>query len=476
MKGAGGAGGADAGEGTVLVVDDDDSLRTLLAMRLGAAGLRVLSAARGEEALGWVGREEVDAVLLDLRLAGGEDGLDVMERLAAARPSLPVVILTAHGTVPGAVEAMRRGALGYLSKPAEPDVLLSQVEAAVREGRQHRRGEELRRAATAGDGFMGMIGRSPAMRAMFQQISRVAPADLPVSILGESGTGKELVARAVHALGPRAGRAFLAVNCAALPESLLESELFGHVRGAFTDARSARDGLFKRADGGTLLLDEIGDMSPKVQAALLRVVQEGEITPVGGVRPERVDVRLLAATHRDLGAEVAAGRFREDLFYRVQVLPIRVPPLRERPDDVPLLAMRFLADGAPRLGRGDVRGFTPGALERLRSYPWPGNVRELQACVARGAIMAAGELVDEADVAPPRGAGDPPSPSGEATSTAVLPLSEARAAFERDYLARLLALHRGNVSAVARAAGRYRADVYGMLRQHGLDPDAYREG
>ncbi len=451
----------------VLIIDDDENILAVLRMRLRAGGYEVVTARSGDEALARL--DGVDVVLSDLRLEA-EDGLEVMERIRAVDPALPVIILTAHGTIPSAVEAMRRGAEGYLTKPADRDELFAWLRRGVETRRQRQELAGLRRAVAERAELHGVIGASAGMRRVFELIERFGPTDLTVAIHGESGTGKELVARALHRCSPRANRRFVAVNCAAVADTLLQSELFGHVRGAFTGADRDRPGLFTEADGGTLLLDEIGDMSPALQAALLRVLQEREVLPVGGRRPRKVDVRVLVATHRDLRRLVDEGRFREDLYYRVMVAPIHLPPLREREGDALLLADRFLAELA---GDRPLR-FSEAARRALREHPWPGNVRELRHAVERAVVMANGEVIEPRDLflhgpEPVRrdpGADAPPSPPP--------PYREAREAWERDYLARLLRSTGGNVSAAARRAGRNRTDLYALFRKHGIDPADFK--
>lgn len=447
----------------VLLIDDDEDILTVLEMRLEAAGHIVLTARDRAEALCGLAESQVDVAIADLRL-GDDDGLDVMEALREVDPNLPVLILTAHGTIPNAVEAVRRGAWGYLTKPVDRQELFEQIGRCV----EQRRARRPTASSADRNSLQGIIGSSPAMQRVFRLIEKVAPTRLVVTIEGESGTGKELVARAIHRLSPRADQPFLAINCAAMPDSLLQTELFGHKKGTFTGATADREGLFQRAHGGTLLLDEIGDMTPALQGALLRALQEGEVMPVGGREPVKVDVRVIVATHRDLRKLVEEEKFRQDLFYRVNVAHVHLPPLRERGDDVLLLAERFLERFAEQHGRPGLR-LGEAARAALLAHAWPGNVRELQHAIERAVVMCIGEEI-EVECLFPDGHGPGASPAGDE----IRPLREARDAWERAYLERLLGRTGGNVSAAARLAGKYRADLYALLKKHGIDPRAFK--
>jgi two-component system nitrogen regulation response regulator GlnG len=395
-----------------LVADDEPSIRFVLREALEAAGLEVTDVDSGDAALEALGSEHFDIAFFDVRMPG-LSGLELLDHARSVARDMAVVIITAQNTLENAVEAMKRGALDYLVKPfrlAEITALTEKARrtrALEREVRALRR--EVARRVPPGE---RLVGKSPVLLEIFKTIGKVARSDVPVLVTGESGTGKELVARALHAASARAEAPFVALNAAAIPRELLESELFGHERGAFTGAVESRQGRFREADSGTLFLDEIGDMPIELQAKLLRVLQSGEITPIGGRRAERVDVRILAATHRDLDAEVRGGRFREDLLYRLRVVPIELPPLRERPEDVPLLAEHFVAKYAEELGTGP-RWLADETLRRLAAHPWPGNVRELENAVKRALVLATGEVLapDDFDflvaksVENPRGAG-----------------------------------------------------------------------
>jgi two-component system nitrogen regulation response regulator GlnG len=382
----------------VLVADDEPSIRFVLRETLEQLGCTVVEAASGDAALKALSASSFEVAFLDIRMPG-PSGLELLERVRALGRDVAVVIITAQNTFENAVEAMKRGALDYLVKPFAMAEVQALVAKALRVRSLEREVSALRREMggriAPGD---RLVGRSPALLEVFKTVGRVAPRNVAVLITGESGTGKELVARAIHAASPRAGSPFLAVNTAAIPRELLESELFGHERGAFTGAVAPRAGRFREASGGTLFLDEIGDMPVELQAKLLRVLQSDEVTPVGGRVPERVDVRIIAATHRDLDSAVARGEFREDLLYRLRVVPIHIPPLRERREDVRVLAEHFCDRYAPELA-GSPRFLSAEALARLERHPWPGNVRELENAIKRALVLASGEVLSPEDFA-----------------------------------------------------------------------------
>ena len=379
---------------SILIADDHVEMAHLLADRLaehdwtcsvvdsGASAIAALATAR-------------DLVITDLRM-GDIDGLDVIDAAHKVDPELPVIVMTAFGGIDSAIEAMRRGAYHYVVKPVRLEELVLHAQRALDQRRLRRENQVLRAAAR--EGLEAMVGRSEAMRSLYALIERVALSPASVLIRGESGTGKELVARAIHATGPRRGHAFQAINCTALPEALLESELFGHTRGAFTGATSARAGVFVEASGGTLFLDEIGDMAPALQAKLLRVLQDGEVRAVGSDESRTVDVRIIAATHQDLEQRVSAGQFRADLFYRLNVVPIQIPPLRKRVEDLPLLAEHFLATARRRNPHSLVQRIAPRAIAALADYSWPGNVREVENLIERGVVMGTKPELDLEDI------------------------------------------------------------------------------
>ncbi len=444
----------------ILVVDDDRGHRTMLRALLAGAGYEALEADDGDVGVDAVRTHPVDAVLLDLRMPR-VGGIEALEAIKAARPDLPVIVLTAYASVDTAVAAMKKGAFDYLTKPVDATDLHRVLDKALE---FHRLEEEIRvlreRLGERFD-FSSIIGRSRPMRELFEALALVAPSDATVLITGESGTGKELVANAIHQNSPRRDKPFVKVNCAALHENLLESELFGHERGAFTGAAAQRKGRFELAHGGTLFLDEIGDMSPATQAKVLRVLQEGEFERLGGSRTLKVDVRVIAATHRDLEAMVAEGAFRQDLYYRLSVVPVHLPPLRDRPEDIPLLAEHFLRIYAEK-NRKPVAGFTPEAMDLLVRHPWPGNVRELQNAVERAVILCLGERITPRELPPAlQGpAGDEPqapTPAGPRT------LKDA----ERELILRTLEETGGNRTRAAQILGISRQTLINKLKEYG---------
>ena len=441
--------------GAVLLVDDDKDLLQLIAMRLSAAGYAVTAVESGEAALAALAVSRPQVVVTDLRM-GGMDGIALFDAVHRDSPSLPVVILTAHGTIPEAVSATRRGVFSFLTKPFEPKVLLDTVAEAMRLSSPPASGEL--------EGWRSeLITRSSAMEDLLSQARRVAASDASVCLYGASGTGKELLARAIHRASPRAEEPFVAVNCGAIPEGLLESELFGHKKGSFTGAVSDRRGLFQAAQGGTLFLDEIGDMPLPLQVKLLRALEERRVRPVGAHESIEIDVRVIAATHRKLEERIISGEFREDLYYRLNVVKLYIPTLAERREDIPLLANEFLSRLATRYRRERL-AFSPEAMELMVSAPWPGNVRQLLNVVEQAVALAATEVIPESLVRQALDAGD----------TALTPLDEARRAFERDYLVRILKITGGNVTKAARLAGRNRTEFYRLLERHALEPSLFK--
>jgi two-component system, NtrC family, response regulator GlrR len=439
---------------SILLVDDDRDLLHLISMRLTAAGYRVTAVESAEAALASLAVQRPQLVITDLRMQG-MDGLALFDAIHRQAPSLPVVILTAHGTIPDAVAATRRGVFSFLTKPFEPKVLLETVADALRLSTTPSGDRAGWRAA--------IITRSAAMEAVLGQAQRVAASDASVCIFGASGTGKELLARAIHRASRRAGGPFIAVNCGAIPEGLLESELFGHKKGAFTGAVQDRRGLFQACEGGTLFLDEVGDMPPALQVKLLRALEERVVRPVGANDDVPVDVRIISATHRKLEERIATGEFREDLFYRLNVVKLELPSLAQRREDVPLLAGHFLARLAERYGRPQL-GISPEAMELLVGAAWPGNVRQLLNVIERAVALTTTEVISASLV---RQALD----VGEGSLT---PLDEARRAFEREYLVRILKITGGNVTQAARLAGRNRTEFYRLLERHALEPGMFK--
>ncbi len=382
----------------ILVAEDEDLMRAIISRLLEEAGYRVAAAASAEEALEAFAAEDVAATLTDIRMAG-MDGLALLDRLKDIDPEALVIVMTAYSSVDSAVAALRKGAYDYITKPFVNEDLLQSVKNALRQRELFRENRHLRRELDRRYSFSQIIGTSEALQQVFRLVEKVAATNTNVLIQGESGTGKELIARAIHHNSPRADRPFVAINCGALPETLLESELFGHTKGAFTGATSARPGLFRSAEGGTVFLDEVGEISPAMQVRILRAVQEHEVTPVGSSAPVQFDARLICATNRDLEKEVTEGRFREDLFYRLNVIELHLPPLRERREDIPLLARHFITRTA-REQQQNEKAVEPDALTALLNYHWPGNVRELQNAIER-AFTLSGDAID-LDSLPPR--------------------------------------------------------------------------
>jgi DNA-binding NtrC family response regulator len=463
----------------LLLIDDEANLRRVLAVLLTADGHAVCEAGTVADARRALAEGVFDAVLTDQKLPDGA-GLDLVEVCQALVPPPPVVMITAFATVELAVDAMRLGAFDFITKPFLPEAVRAAVRRAVDRSALQRENARLRDEVRRLSPESQLLGESAPMRALLDLVARVAQPAVPVLITGETGTGKERVARAIHALSPRAGGPFVAINCGAIPESLIESELFGHEKGAFTGAAVARGGVFEAADGGSLLLDEIGDMPLAAQARLLRVIAEGQVVRLGSTTLRRIDVRVLAATHRDLGAAVRDGRFREDLYYRLAVALVEVPPLRERREDVPLLARRFLERVAERSGRPHL-AFAPEAFEALERQDWPGNVRELENLVERCALMSAEETISaaavEAAVGPrlrDAGAGAPGTDTaGDGREwLARLPeridLRETLDGIERELLERALRDAGGVQAEAARRLGLTRSDVSYRLRKFGF--------
>jgi two-component system nitrogen regulation response regulator NtrX len=445
----------------ILIVDDEAGIRSTLSGILEDEGYQVAAVDTAAEAEKRLATEPFDAVLLDLWLPD-RDGLEMLSGLQDRSFVPPVIVISGHGSVDAAVKAIRLGAYDFLEKPFALSRVVVTVQNALERGRL---AQQMQRLAERLERAEPLLGESPAMRRLKTEIKTAAPSDSRILILGENGTGKELVARQVHRLSRRAQRPFVEVNCAAIPEELIESELFGHVKGAFTGAGAARAGRFEQADGGTLFLDEIADMSLKTQAKVLRALQEQRFEPVGGTATIKVDVRVLAATNKDLEEEIRQGRFREDLYFRLAVIPLRVPPLRERREDIPLLVEHFLALFASQMGRLPKR-VEPAAMARLQDSPWPGNVRELRNLVERLMIMVPGDAIRIADL--PDGPASPDRPTPSVCDAGYPSLRDARAAFERFFIARTLAEMNGNVAASARALGLERSHLYRKMRALGI--------
>ncbi len=444
-------------QSTILIVDDDADLLKLLTFRLQGAGYRVDSADSAERALAKLSISVPQLVITDLRM-GGMDGMALFQNIRKTHPALPVIILTAHGTIPDAVAATQRGVFGYLTKPFDSKELLLQVEKAVSVSSVSQESE-----GSDSSWREEIITRSPMIESILAKAKLVAASDASVLIRGDSGTGKEMLARAIHRASPRAKNPFVAVNCSAIPEQLLESELFGHMKGSFTGAARDYQGLVQAADTGTIFLDEIGDMALPLQVKLLRVLQEKEIRPVGSTRSIPVDIRVISATHRNLEEAIQSGGFREDLYYRLNVVSFHLPPLAERREDIPVLATHFLNQISAKYGRS-LNGFSAEAMEMLVKSPWPGNVRELYNVIEQSVALSTTPIITPALVE-----------SALRGRTAELASFEsARSEFEREYLAKLLKITGGNVTQAAKLAKRNRTEFYKLLQRHHLNPKMFK--
>ncbi|PLP25852.1 two-component system response regulator GlrR, partial [Klebsiella michiganensis] len=436
----------------LLLVDDDPGLLKLLGMRLVSEGYSVLTAESGPEALRTLSRDKVDLVVSDLRM-DEMDGLQLFSEIQKVQPGMPVIILTAHGSIPDAVAATQQGVFSFLTKPVDKDALYKAIDDALEQS-----------APTTDERWrQAIVTRSPLMERLLEQAGMVAQSDVSVLINGQSGTGKEIVAQAIHNASPRRDKPFVAINCGALPEQLLESELFGHARGAFTGAVSNREGLFQAAEGGTLFLDEIGDMPVALQVKLLRVLQERKVRPLGSNRDIDIDVRIISATHRDLPKAMARGEFREDLFYRLNVVNLKIPPLAERTEDIPLLANHLLRQSADR-HKPFVRAFSTDAMKRLMAAKWPGNVRQLVNVIEQCVALTSSPVISDALV----------EQALEGENTALPTVVKARNQFELNYLRKLLQITKGNVTHAARMAGRNRTEFYKLLSRHELDANDFK--
>jgi two-component system response regulator GlrR len=447
----------------ILVIDDDPSILKVIRMRLEASGYRAITVTEAQSAVGRAKQEVLDLALVDLKL-NGKDGIELMEELHRINPEMPVIILTAYGTIQSAVAAMKKGASGYLTKPFDHTELLLQTKNCLQRSRLTREVKNLKKIVRQRYGFENIITRSRCMENALDQVAQAAGSDSNVYIEGESGTGKELIAKTLHLAGARKDGPFVAINCAAIPETLIESELFGYHKGAFTGASQDKRGLFSQSDGGTIFLDEISEMPLSMQAKFLRVMQEREYYPVGAQETIRVEARFIASSNKNLEAEVKNGVFREDLFFRIHVIVIQLPPLRNRKEDIPLLADYFLKKYATQT-RKDIKSFSPAAMHKLMLHEWPGNVRELENTVECAVALATQDLISEALILPAR---------GEAQDR-LRPLKDAKENFEKNYLTRLIELTGGNVSQAAKLAGKYRADLYDLLKKYDIQPADYRK-
>ncbi len=444
----------------LLIVDDDPDLLKLLSLRLGAAGYAVTTARDGREALGKLEATQPHLIITDLRM-DGLNGLELFDLISEKYPTLPVIMLTAHGSIPDAIDATRKGVYSYLTKPFDGQQLIETIENALKQGGT---GNDSLEGDEDSSWRAGIISQSTVMEELMKQAQRVAQSEASILIQSDSGTGKELLARAIHRASPRRDQAFVPINCAAIPENLFESELFGHRKGAFTGADRNHTGLIEIADGGTLFLDEIGDMPLEFQAKLLRVLQEGEVRPVGATESRPVDVRVISATHTDLDAAIRERRFREDLYYRLNVVMLELPALSERREDIPLLAHHFLEEIRSRCSQCTARSFSPEAMETLLTAPWPGNIRQLLNVIEQVAVLAVTPVIPESLV----------RKALRGKTGAITPFAEAQSEFERNYLMQVLQMTRGNVTQAARLARRNRTEFYKLLNRHHIEPKIFR--
>ncbi|MBI5043891.1 MAG: sigma-54-dependent Fis family transcriptional regulator [Nitrospirae bacterium] len=447
----------------ILLVDDDKNILEVLKMRLESKGYTVSTSENGAEAIELVKKDRFNLVISDLRMSV-MNGMVLLEEIMNIDPELPIIILTAHGSIENAVEAMQKGAYSYITKPFDDEDLLLHIKNALEKQRLTSEIKNLKGILKEKYSFDNIVGRSEKMQKVFEQIAKIAKTNSTVAIYGESGTGKELVARAIHFDSLREGNPFVAISCGALPETLLENELFGHIRGAYTGAVETKEGLFAKADKGTIFLDEIGEAPLSLQVKLLRVLEEREFTQIGGGKPIKVDVRVIVATNRDLQKCVAEGTFREDLFYRIHVIPIYLPPLRERREDIPFLADHFLKKYCKDMDK-DIKGFTPSAIQKMMSYNWPGNVRELENRIEQAVVMATKSKIIEDDILlPSKGSGEQ-----------FKPYREAKEGFEREYVILTLKINKGNVTNAAKMAGKHRTDFYNLIRKFKINPKEFKE-
>ena len=462
---------------TILIAEDSRTLLEVLKSELEAGGLGAVGAADASEALSRLAERHFDLVLTDLVMPGGMDGLELMEAIRRDHPALPVVLVTAHEkSAEAAVAAIRRGAADYLLKPLKEGEALFCVNRLLRQRELEEQVEYLSRAVQERYSFASLVGRNHAMRAIYDTIEIVAETDSTVLITGETGTGKELVARALHGSSPRKDKRFLTINCGALPIDLLESELFGHEKGAFTGAIRTKIGKFEYGDGGTILLDEVGEIPPVIQVKILRVLQEREFERVGGNLPIKVDVRIIAATNKDLHQAIAQGEFREDLFYRLNVVPLHIPPLRERREDIPLLARNFLEKCREKFGK-EVEGFSQDVLNRMMVHSWPGNVRELENVIERAVIMERGSVVNRIDLQHQSEREEPVNPVPDLPSSGLseLPFERAMEAFERGYFEEVLRRNRGRIALAARHCGMSPRTLNRKMNRYGLDKQDFKK-
>jgi len=464
--------------GNLLVVDDDQNLIELIALKLKAEGYEVTTASTGQEAVQAAKGAIFDLCIVDLRLAD-QDGISVMRELHSINPGMRVIILTGYGTVESAVQAMQEGAYSYLSKPFNTQELLLQISRALENRRLNSEIQRLKGLLEQAYDFPNIVAKSAKMRSVLDIVSRIADTESTIYLQGESGTGKELIAKAIYLASSRRDKPFVAVNCAALPEPLLESELFGHEKGSFTGADRSTRGLLSQANNGTFFLDEIGDMPLSIQAKLLRALQDKQFYPVGSEKPVAVNVRIIVATNKNLEEEVAKGNFRLDLFYRLHVIPIHLPPLRDRKEDIPLLADRFLKQISQQMKK-KIKGITPEAMRKLMLYDWPGNVRELENTLEYAVAMTRHDMLTEDSILHTKGTMANSTRTEDLATFVngakgpVKSYKSAKYEFEKGYLVHLLKLCGGKASEAAKLAGKSRTDFYELLRKHEIKIDDFR--
>jgi two-component system response regulator GlrR len=447
----------------LLIVDDDLNILKVLKMRLESEGYLVEAASEMNAVRDLVEKNEYDLAVFDLKLSGG-NGIDLMKSIRTIDPDLSVIILTAYGTIESAVEAMKEGAYIYLTKPFDYRELLLQVKNGIEKSKLSREVKRLRSIVSHNRMIQNIIGQSESMKKIFDLTYLAAESNSNVFISGESGTGKGLIARALHQLSDRKDKPFVSLNCAAIPETLLESELFGYEKGAFTGAAARKKGLFVQADGGIIFLDEICEIPLSMQSKLLKAIDEKEFYPLGAQKSVKVDIRIISSSNKDIEMEVDAGNFRSDLFYRLHVIPIRMPPLRERKEDIPLLVDHFLEEYAGRINK-NIKRITPQAIQKIMLYSWPGNVRELENIIECAAVMAKEDIISEDLIV---------LPSTKVDVSTFKSFKESKEDFERTYLIELMKISRGNVSQAAKLAGKYRADLYALLEKYDLNPVDFR--
>ena len=447
----------------IMVVDDDPTILEVIRLNLELNDMQVFTALDSQNAMAKMEDEVFDIALVDLML-NGNSGLDLMEKLHGIDPEIPIIILTGYGTIETAVDAMKKGAYTYLTKPIKMDELAMGIQKCLEKRDLFKEVKRLQNIVSEKYGFENIIGKSEKMKGVLFQVAKAAKSDAIVYISGESGTGKELVAKNLHLASPRRDGPFIAINCAAIPETLLESELFGYKKGAFTGAYQNKTGFLVQAQGGTFFFDEISEMSFNMQAKLLRVLEEKTITPLGGSKPVKLDIRILTASNKNLESEVKNRRFRQDLFYRIYVIVINLPPLRDRKEDIPLLAKHFL-NKYLTLTNKTISGFSPSAIQKLLRHHWPGNVRELGNTVEAAVALATEDVIGDEMILQ----------THQIAEKGLKSLKEAKQEFERDYLIQLIEFARGNVTRAAKLAGKYRADLYDLLKKYNINPADFRK-